>query len=143
MDTKIDKFSKAIALVKEARAVVNDLLWNRDPRVGVKEVYLLGLLAQIQSLTVSIRADVIEALQSNRRRPDETPPAENRFMEKLAFTHEALLEQGRSNIIPFDRRRLRSERRRTHTYLARDQRSGIADRRRKKVGEQSAAGSRG
>ncbi len=139
MDAKLDKFSKAIALVKEARAVVNDLLWSREARSGVKEVYLLGLLSQIQSRIVSIRADVIEALQPDRRRPAETTHSENRFIKKLAFYREALLDRRGSNVVRFDRRRLRSDRRRTHTYLACDQRSGIADRRSRKTRDQTAA----
>jgi hypothetical protein len=140
MEAKLDKFARAIALIKEARAVVNDLLWSRQARAGVKEVYLLGLLSQIQSLAVSTRADMIVALGAGRQRPVKTPEPESRFLEKLAFYRKALDGPRRGNVVPFDRRRSRADRRRTHTFLARDRRSGIADRRRRTREQRAATG---
>jgi hypothetical protein len=133
----LDKFSKIIALVTEARAIVNDLLWKKEPSPGVKQVYLLGVLAQIQSLAVSIRAYVIEKMIAGPPGDAEAPKdtekdTEKNFMEKLAFYREALSAPHAANVIPFERRRTKPERRFLHTFLARDRRSGIADRRRRK-----------
>lgn len=129
----LEKFQKLITLTTEARAIVNDMLWKKDPSPGVKEVYLLGMLAQIQSLAVSIRAYVIETLAAApQSETDSAGSAEEQFMGKLAFYREALSAPRAANVIPFERRRAPVERRMTHTYLARDRRSGIADRRRRK-----------
>lgn len=134
----VEKLTRLVALASEARAIVNDLLWNRQPRPGVLEVYLLGLLAQIQSLAVSLRT---AAITDRMTRPDPAGPdplSAERLKNKLAFFRSALAAPAprAANVLRFERRRSASDRRVLHTYLARDRRSGIADRRRRR---QSAA----
>jgi hypothetical protein len=139
----LDKFSKLIALVTEARTIVNDLLWNKEPAPAVKHVYLLGMLAQIQSILVSMRAQVLEKMVSGHSPP--APPRadpEERFLEKLSFYRRALSAPRRANVIAFERRRNAADRRVLPTYLARDRRSGIADRRRKRPAPPPAMGGR-
>jgi hypothetical protein len=92
---------------------------------------LLWLLDRIQHLVVSLRADFIDLFYFRGAHekgvsapcgadgPTENPPAKTGTERK-------------PNVIPFDRRRMGGDRRRTHTYIAHDQRSGIADRRRRK-----------
>jgi hypothetical protein len=75
------------------------------------------MLVHMQSLNISIRAELIEKL----------------FSIRIDLPHEILnqIKNRADNIILFDRRRASPDRRKLHTYLANDQRSGIADRRKR------------
>jgi hypothetical protein len=125
----LNKFSKLLALLKEARSIVNDLLWTPDSRTTAKEIYLLGLLAQVQSLAVALRADAIEHRLTAGVEAQPAPQSEKQYVRKLGFYRQVLTAADRANVLAFDRRRVKADRRRMHTYLARDRRSGIADRR--------------
>jgi hypothetical protein len=130
----LEKLTRLVALASEARAIVNDLLWNRPARRGVLEVYLLGLLAQIQSIAVSLRTAAITGRTARADPAGSAAAGETQLQEKLAFFRSALAAPAprAPNVLPFERRRRPADRRVLHTYLARDRRSGIADRRRRR-----------
>ena len=114
---KIDKLNKLYEILVEARTAAQDLQLSRGTSFYRKIIRLLVLLVKMQSLTTSFRADCIDELLSmNPNFPDHMGLREN-------------LSQGK--IIDFDRRRLKTERRKLQTYLAKDRRSGIADRRKR------------
>lgn len=131
----VERLTRLAALTAEARAIVNDLLWSRPPaRPEVKLVYLLGLLTQIQALVVRLRSEAIAARVGGAA-PAAEKPGDPGLLQKLAFFRAALAARTPprgENVVPFERRRNPADRRVLHTYLARDRRSGIADRRRRK-----------
>lgn len=119
---KIDNFKELNEVLAEARMVVRDLSLSKGTTLYRKIMKLLILLVKMHSLTISVRADCIEELLSmNPNFPEDISLVKN---------------SSQGNIIDFDRRRSKAERRNLLTYLANDKRSGIADRRKriKKVG---------
>jgi len=114
---KIDNLKKLNEILAESRMFARDLSLSKGTTLYRKIMKLLILLVKIQALTTSIRADCIEELLSmNPNFPDAISRRENSSQGK---------------IIDFDRRRSKAERRKLHTYLANDRRSGIADRRKR------------
>jgi hypothetical protein len=126
-----EKFITIITCLKEARSAAAALTLPPESRPNAHKLRLLWLLDRIQHLVVSLRADFIDLFYFRGAHekgvsapcgadgPTENPPAKTGTERK-------------PNVIPFDRRRMGGDRRRTHTYIAHDQRSGIADRRRRK-----------
>lgn len=122
---QFEKFTKIIALLKDARTVAARLLFSGNVRANPQIILLAGILDRAQALIVSLRADFIEmAIPKTPTTGNASSPAQLRFSGRSNAAE-------RSDVIPFDRRRRARDRRRLHTYIARDRRSGIADRRRK------------
>jgi hypothetical protein len=122
----LQRFTKVISLLKDARSLCARLLLRKDPRTAHQVILLQKLLDRIQSSIISIRADFIEMVFPDRpARANDTWPETLRVLRPLSGA-------GRSGAPPFDRRHRHPDRRRLHTYLAHDRRSGIADRRRMK-----------
>ena len=114
---KIDNLIKLNQILDESMRFAKDLSLSTDKALYRKIMQLLVTLVKIQALTTSIRADCIEELLSmNPNFPDDIRLGEN---------------SSHGKIIDFDRRRLRTERRKLQTYLAKDRRCGIADRRKR------------
>jgi hypothetical protein len=87
---------------------------NIDPPLA-KMSHLLDDLAQMQSLIISIRAELIEKVFSIRPNlPEE-------------ITNQ--IKIGANNIILFNRRKADADRRKLHSYVADDRRTGLANRR--------------
>ena len=97
-----------ITLIKKESEVVDE---NDLPE---KISHLLDRLAYMQALNISIRVELTEKLLSL------LPAGAARNKQK-----------GTDNVIAFDRRKSGPDRRNLHTFLARDRRCGIADRRRR------------
>jgi hypothetical protein len=114
------KFSEVIDSLKEARSLAHYLLFANPAPKPETTSHFLNLLDRIQSLVISIRADFIELFYSRAgggrtNAPNGLNPTQGPG----------------SKVIVFDRRRAGQDRRRVHTYIGCDRRSGIADRRRK------------
>lgn len=122
----LDKFTKVISLLKDARSLCARLLLRKDPRTTHQVILLQKLLDRIQTSIISIRADFIEMVF-----PDK-PVHANDTGRTTVPAFRSSSGAGRAGAPPFDRRHRSPDRRRLHTYLADDRRSGIADRRRKK-----------
>lgn len=127
-----EKFYRIIAHLKEAKSVAAGMAMSPDPRVNAQKLHLLGMLDRIQHLVVSLRADFIDLFYF--KSPYETSPPTLSDSGEAARPLAGPESERRSNVVPFDRRRTRADRRRIHTFLARDRRSGIADRRRRRPG---------
>lgn len=112
---KLDNLWKLQSIFKEIILVATDAGVQDDSQRSVKICQLLEMLVHMQSLNVSIRTELIGVLLSTR--PDFPPDILNQ------------IRNGANNIILFDRRKAKPDRRRLHTFLASDRRSGIADRR--------------
>jgi hypothetical protein len=122
----LEKFTQIVDLLKDARSVTARLLFLKDPRTTHQSILLQGLLDRIQTLVISMRADFIEMFF-----PDEPAKADDSGLATVRRFRRSTAEE-LSGAPPFDRRHLVNDRRRLHTYIANDPRSGIADRRRKK-----------
>ena len=122
---QFDKFNKVIALLKDARSVAARLLFSGNARANPQIILLAGILDRTQALIVSMRADCIEmAIPKMPAEDQDSAAAQVRFSRRPNAG-------ARSDVIPFDRRRRDPDRRRIHTYIADDRRSGVADRRRR------------
>jgi len=122
---QFEKFNKVIALLKDARSVAARLLFSGNARANPQIILLAGILDRTQALIVSMRADFIEmAIPKTPAEDQDSAAAQVRFSRRPNAG-------ARSDVIPFDRRRRDPDRRRIHTYIADDRRSGVADRRRR------------
>jgi hypothetical protein len=128
----MEKFSRIIVLIKEAKSVASSMLFSSLPPGITEKVRLLRLLHQIQALAVSIRADFIERLCFSQPHPGNGAALPRQPKHPSAVPDPRSAGRLQANVIAFDRRRSVSDRRHLHTYLARDRRSGIADRRHKR-----------
>jgi hypothetical protein len=122
----LDKVTRMVELLKDARSVTGRLFFLRDPRTTRQVILLQRLLDRIQTSLISMRADFIEMVF-----PDEPAQADDSGPVTVRFFRRSTAEE-RSGALPFDRRHRIPDRRQLHTYIANDRRSGIADRRRKK-----------
>lgn len=134
-----EKCAKIIRLVKDARSIAADLLFRPNSHAAVPKALLLALLYRIQAMAVSLQADLIDPF-------DDTEPIEGTLPD-----HARVAEQGpdrpdarqpkagsRCKVIPFNRRRINQDRRRIPTYLARDRRSGVVDRRKRSQSQRAS-----
>jgi hypothetical protein len=125
-----EKFLRIITLLKETKSIAADMARTPDDRTSAQKIQLLRLLDRIQHLIVSLRTDFIDLFYF--RGPPDTEyaaTAEGETPPRMPAA-EAAAER-RPNVVPFNRRRAKDERRQLHTFIARDRRSGIADRRRR------------
>ena len=135
----LEKCAKIIRLVKDARSIAADLLFSPGPHAAAPKALLLALLYRIQAMVVSLQADLLdpsadpepteETLQDSAESPEQGPARSGARPFKAG---------GGCKVIPFDRRRLRHDRRRIPTYIARDRRSGVVDRRRRRWSQRAS-----
>jgi hypothetical protein len=125
-----EKCAKIIRLVKEARSIAADLLFFPKSSTAVPKALLLALLYRIQATAVSLQEDLLDASGSTEPAEEILParaePAEDGPSRPRARRTDAAAG---CQVIPFDRRRVKQDRRRIPTYIARDRRSGVVDRR--------------
>ena len=110
----LDKLLKLRSILKEIILITKGAEFKNDNQLTVKIFQLLDMLVHMQSLNISIRAELIEKLFSIR--PDLSHKITNQKKKEPI-------------IILLDRRKVNPDRRNLHTYLANDRRFGIADRR--------------
>ncbi len=126
-----EKFFRIITYLKEAKSVTSAMALPSDSRFNSQKLHLLGMLDRIQHLVVSLRADFIDLFYF--KSPYEAGAAEAR---DIGDSSGGFLDppsgERRSNVVPFDRRRSAADRRQLNTFLARDRRSGIVDRRQRR-----------
>ena len=108
-----------LANLLKLRSILTEIILNtkdaefkNDDQLSEKIRQLLDMLVHMQSLNISIRAELIAKLFSIR--PDK-------IMNQI--------KNGAEIIVLYDRRKVNQDRRKLHTYLANDQRIGIANRR--------------
>lgn len=115
---KLDNLEALNSLLGKASGMIADLKLGENHQEGQAEIELLSLLFAIQSAVVSIRAKrcvgqfVAEDPDTVQKEPSDKVGAD---------------------VIPWNRRQFRGDRRKLRTYIAEDRRTGIADRRRKKT----------
>ena len=107
-----DKILKLRSLLAELIIITKDADSKNDNQLSDKIRQLLDMLIHMQSLNISIRAELIAKLFSIH--PDK-------IMNQV--------KNGAEVIVLYDRRKVNQDRRRLHTYLANDRRIGIATRR--------------
>lgn len=125
-----EKFFKIMMYLKEAKSVASAITLPPDSRPSRQKLHLLGLLDRIQHLVVSLRADFIDLFYFKPPYEESAPmPAD--AVEPPAPASNEGSDGRRLNVVPFNRRRTRRDRRQIPTFIARDRRSGVADRRRR------------
>ena len=107
-----DKLLKLRSLLAELIIITKDADSKNDNQLSEKIRQLLDMLVHMQSLNISIRAELIAKLFSIR--PDK-------IMNQV--------KNGAEVIVLYDRRKVNQDRRKLNTYLANDRRIGIANRR--------------
>jgi hypothetical protein len=125
-----EKFLRIITSLKEAKSIVTDMVQSPDTQNSARKIRLLRLLDRIQHLVVSLRTDFIDLFYF-RGPPDAVYAASSESEPSAAMPVGDSVAEHRPNVVPFNRRRTKDDRRRMHTFIARDRRSGIADRRRR------------
>ena len=109
---KLDKLLKLRSILTEIILITKDAEFKNDNELSEKIRQLLDMLIHMQSLNISIRAELIAKLFSIR--PDK-------IINQI--------KNGAEVIVLYDRRKVNQDRRKLHTYLANDQRIGVANRR--------------
>jgi hypothetical protein len=112
---KSDNLSKLRSIFEEIVINTRDAEFNNTARPSAKIFNVLDELVHMQSLIVSIRAELIEKVFSIR--PD------------LPREITSQIKSGSDNVILFNRRKVEADRRKLHTFLADDRRLGMANRR--------------
>jgi hypothetical protein len=107
-----DKLLKLRSLLAELIIITKDAEFKNDNQLSEKIRRLLDMLVHMQSLNISIRAELIAKLFSIR--PDK-------IMNQV--------KNGAEVIVLYDRRKVNQDRRKLRTFLANDRRIGIANRR--------------
>ncbi len=125
-----EKFLRIITSLKEARSIAADMVISPEAQLSASKIHLIRLLDRIQRLVVSLRTDFIDLFYF-RGPPDAEYAATFENEVPAAMPFDAAAAERRPNVVPFNRRRTKDDRRQLHTFLARDRRSGIADRRRR------------
>jgi hypothetical protein len=110
-----DNLMKLQSIVKEIISDTKDAEFKNAAQPSEKMCRLLDNLVQMQSLIISIRAELVEKVFSAR--PDLPREITNQ------------IKSGSDNIILFNRRKINPDRRRLNTYIADDRRVGMANRR--------------
>jgi hypothetical protein len=114
---KFDNLLSLRSIFREITLVKKETEALDGTELAAKILRLLDRLIYMQTLNVSIRAELIEKLLP--------------ILPALSAETSRKIKKMADNVILFDRRRAGQERRELHTYLARDRRCGIADRRRR------------
>lgn len=135
----LEKCAKIIRLVRDARSIAADLLYSPSAQAAGPKALLLALLYRIQAMAVSLQADLLDP-------SDHTEPIEGSLPEGAGSAEQSPARpgdrqakaRGRCQVIPFDRRRFKQDRRRIPTYIARDRRSGVVDRRKRRWSQRAS-----
>jgi len=116
--TKSEKIKLIDTLLEDASELVADMKPGKNLQEDKQESELLSLLFQILSLAISISPEYclekFAGINSNL-------PIKKVFSEMGA------------NIIQLDRRKFERDRRKLHTYIANDRRTGFSNRRKNKA----------
>ena len=120
----VNNLLKIQAIINEIPTFAKNADFKDDNQLSVKIFQILDMLVHMQSINISIRAELIDKLFSMR------PNLRDEILDQAI--------NGRDNIILFDRRRTNPERRELPSDLTSDRRSnpvsdrrsGIPDRRR-------------
>ena len=110
-----DNFMKLRSIFNEVMLNARDAELKNADQLSVKICHLMDSLVQMQSLIISIRAELIEKMFSIH--PELPREITNQIKSEA------------DNIILFNRRKAKADRRELHTYLPNDRRIGIANRR--------------
>lgn len=110
-----DNFMKLRSIFNEVMLNARDAELKNADQPSLKICRLLDNLVQMQSLIISIRAELIKKMFSIH--PELSREITNQIKRQA------------DNIILFDRRKANADRRKLHTYLSNDRRVGIANRR--------------
>jgi hypothetical protein len=124
-----EKFLRIITSLKEAKSIASDMVRSSNAQTSAQKIHLLRLLDRIRHLVVSLRTDFIDLFYF--RGPPDAEYATTSESETAAMHLGEAAAERWPNVVPFNRRRAKDERRQLHTFIARDRRSGIADRRRR------------
>jgi len=108
----LDKLMKLRLILSEIILITRDAEFKNDNQLSEKLRQRIDMLVHMQSLNISIRAELIAKLFSIG--PDK-------IMNQI--------KNGAEIIVLYDRRKVNQDRRKLHTYLANDKRIGIANRR--------------
>jgi hypothetical protein len=111
----LDKLLKLRSILNKIISITRDAEFNNSDQLSVKIFQLLDMLVHMQSLNISIRTELIEKFIYIR------PDLSNKIKNQI--------KKGADIFVLYDRRKINLDRRKLHTYLANDQRIGIADRR--------------
>jgi hypothetical protein len=125
-----EKFFRIITYLKEAKSVTSAMALPSDSRFNSQKIHLLGMLDRIQHLVVSLRTDFIDLFYF--KSPYEAAAEAPDIGESSGGLPDPPSGERWSNVVSFDRRRRAADRRQLNTFLARDRRSGIVDRRQRR-----------
>jgi hypothetical protein len=125
-----EKFFRIITYLKEAKSVTSAMTLPSDSRFNSQKLHLLGMLDRIQHLVISLRADFIDLFYF--KSPYDAAAEAPDIGESSGGLPGPPSGERRSNVVSFDRRRRATDRRQLNTFLARDRRSGIVDRRQRR-----------
>ena len=107
----LDNLLKLILILTETILITKDAEFKNDNQLSEKIRQLFDMLIHMQSLNISIRAELIAKLFSI---------SPERIMNQIT--------NGAEVIALYDRRKVNQDRRKLHTYLANDRRIGMANR---------------
>lgn len=128
-DMSTEKFYRILTYLKEAKSIAAAMTTPPGARPNTQKLHLLRLLDRAQHLVVSLRADFIDLFYFKSPYEQDAPALFDGAAPEMP--PEQTLSERESKVVPFDRRRARADRRKLRTFLARDRRSGLADRRRR------------
>jgi hypothetical protein len=110
-----DNLSKLRRIFEEIMLSTKDAEFKNAALPSAKTFHVLDELVHMQSLIVSIRAELVEKVFSIH--PDLPAEITNK------------VKSGADNIILFNRRKVDADRRKLRTFIADDRRLGLANRR--------------
>ena len=116
--TKLEKIKLIDTLLEDASEIVADMKLGKNIQEKEHESELLSLLFQILSLAISISPEYCL---------EKFPVINSNLPIKKVFS-----DMG-ANIIQLDRRKFERDRRKLHTYIANDRRTGFSNRRKNKA----------
>jgi hypothetical protein len=124
---KFDSLLGLRSIFQEITLITNDTEVIDKNELAAKICRLLDRLIYMQTLNMSIRAELIEKLLS--------------ILPALSPETVSKIQKEAGNLTLLHRRRAGQERRKLSTYLAKDRRSGITDRRRRAQNASAGSGS--
>lgn len=125
----IDKFTEIFEIIKKAISTIDISLKSKSSLTYEEKVDLLELLLQTQSLHTSLRSDFIEQTKYIDQSLQDLMSNIQKLRDQLVLNSGITPDNNQSNLILFDRRQGTEDRRQLHTYIEKDRRSGISDRR--------------
>jgi hypothetical protein len=115
---ELNRVRSIVSLLQEASRIASSLQFGNYHQAGQAEIDLLSLLFQVQSQVISIRAErCIEQFNAGNSQGN---------LKTWPYREGA-------DIIQWERRQNKRDRRKLRTYITNDRRMGFADRRKKKA----------